>query len=88
MSARPSRYNWKDTIGDAAGRSPAVSPWARYSRRPDPEHYESFGMGFFEFFWFCENLGAEPVPVLNAGTSATAPLDELGTWIQDALDRS
>jgi alpha-L-arabinofuranosidase len=88
-----SRYNWKDTIGDAAERRPAVSPWAGYSRRPDPEHYDSFGMGFFEFFQFCEDLGAEPPPVLNpvmgaTFTGETAPLDELGSWIQDALDRA
>jgi alpha-L-arabinofuranosidase len=86
-----SRYQWKMTIGDVAGRPLLISPWNQFSRRPMPDYYQSFGLGFFEYFQLCEDLGAEPLPVLNPGMSAmfakeVVPLDQLTPYVQDALD--
>jgi alpha-N-arabinofuranosidase len=57
-----------------------------------PDYYQSFGLGFFEYFQLCEDIGAEPLPILNCGMACQfnsgelAPLDQLGPYIQDALD--
>ena len=60
--------------------------------RPTPDYYQSFGLGFFEYFQLCEDLGAQPLPILNCGMACQfnsgelCPLDALGPYIQDALD--
>jgi alpha-L-arabinofuranosidase len=82
-------YRWKDTIGDVAERKQNANLW---QNRESPQYNQTYGLGFFEFFQFCEDIGAEPLPVLNCGMSCQArrgspvPLSELGPWIQDALD--
>jgi alpha-L-arabinofuranosidase/glucose/arabinose dehydrogenase len=83
-------YRWKDTIGDVAERKQNYNLW-RDER--SPQYQQTYGLGFFEYFQFCEDIGAEPVPVVNCGMSCQArrrgthvPLAELGPWIQDALD--
>jgi alpha-L-arabinofuranosidase len=60
--------------------------------RPTPDYFQSFGLGFFEFFQLCEDIGAEPLPILNCGMACQfnsgelVPLDELHPYLQDALD--
>ncbi len=86
-----SRYNWKNSIGELGGRLVTISPWNRFSRRPMADCYFSYGMGIFEYFQFCEDIGAEPLPAVNPGMSAQftqelAPMDQLEPFIQDALD--
>lgn len=83
-------YRWKDTIGDVAERK---QNWNLWQNRESPEYSQTYGLGFFEYFQFCEDIGAAPVPVVNCGMSCQArrrgkhvPLGELGPWIQDALD--
>ena len=51
-------YNWKDTIGLPEERKENYNLW---------NYMMSYGLGFHEFFQLCEDLGAEPVPVLYAG---------------------
>jgi alpha-L-arabinofuranosidase len=82
-------YRWKHTIGDVAERKQNWNVW-RNDRSP---HYnQTYGLGFFEFFQFSEDIGAEPVPVVNCGMCCQArkgpfvPLDQLGPYVQDALD--
>ena len=62
------RYQWKDTIGDVASRRPLVNRWnTEFIHRFTPDYYQSFGLGFFEYFQLSEDIGAEPLPVLNVG---------------------
>lgn len=82
-------YRWKDTIGDVAERK---QNWNFWRDIKSPEYNQTFGLGFFEYFQFCEDLGAEPVPVINCGMyfqgdiNTPVPLDQLGPYVQDALD--
>ncbi|MBC6607639.1 alpha-L-arabinofuranosidase [Hymenobacter sp. BT188] len=62
------RYQWKETIGDVASRSPIINRWnTEFKHRFTPDYYQSFGLGFFEYFQLSEDLGAEPLPILNVG---------------------
>lgn len=82
-------YRWKDTIGDVAERKQNANLW---QNNRSPQYYQTYGLGFFEFFQLCEDIGTEPLPVINCGMSCQArrgphvPLDELGPWVEDALD--
>ncbi len=87
------RYQWKNTIGPLEERKLLVNRWNyEFMHRPTPDYYQSFGLGFFEFFQLCEDIGAQPLPILNCGMACQfnsgelCPLDELNTYIQDALD--
>jgi alpha-L-arabinofuranosidase len=87
------RYQWKNTIHDLADRRLIVNRWnTEFTNRLAPDYYQSFGLGFFEYFQLCEDIGAEPLPVLNCGMACQfnsgqlVPLDELSPYIQDALD--
>ncbi|WP_052429463.1 alpha-L-arabinofuranosidase C-terminal domain-containing protein [Paenibacillus borealis] len=79
--ARNSMYRWKNTIGDVASRP---------SRRNNWSYNQSMGLGYYEYFQFCEDIGAAPLPVLPAAYNPhhglEEPLDQLGPWIDDALD--
>ncbi len=79
--ARNSMYRWKNTLGDVAQRP---------SRRNNWNYNQTMGLGFYEYFLFCEDIGAKAVPVLPAGYNPhnreAAPISELGPWIDDALD--
>jgi len=87
------RYQWKNTIGPIEERKLLVNRW-NYDllHRPTPDYFQSFGLGFFEFFQLCEDIGAAPLPILNCGMACQfdsgelCPLDELQPYIQDALD--
>ena len=87
------RYQWKNTIGPVAERRGQVNHWSyQLKHRPTPDYYQSFGLGFFEYFQLCEDIGAAPLPILNCGMSCQfmkaelCALDDLGPYIQDALD--
>lgn len=87
------RYQWKDTIGPREQRRLLINRWNNVFRhRPTPDYYQSFALGFLEYFQICEDLGAEPMPILNCGMACQfnsgelAPLDRLDPYIQDALD--
>jgi len=87
------RYQWKNTIGRPEERRLIINRWnMEFKHRPTPDYYQSFGVGFFEYFLLCEDLGAEPLPIINCGmacqfnTGELVPLDQLDPFIQDALD--
>ncbi len=87
------RYQWKNTIGPVEDRPLLVNRWNyEFLHRPTPDYYQSFGLGFFEYFQLCEDLGAQPLPILNCGMACQfnsgelCPLDQLDRYIQDALD--
>ena len=87
------RYQWKNTIGDVAERKLMINRWNdEFKHRPTPDYFQSFGLGFFEYFQMCEDIGAEPLPILNCGmacqfnSSELVPLDKLEPYIQDMLD--
>lgn len=82
-------YNWKNTIGKVEERKEIQNMWG---------YYQSYGLGFYEYFQLCEDVGAVPVPVVNCGMTCQGGVhggrskymakvgDELNTYIQDALD--
>jgi alpha-L-arabinofuranosidase len=87
------RYQWKNTIGPIEDRKLLINRWNyEFLHRPAPDYFQSFGLGFFEFFQLCEDIGAEPLPILNCGMACQfnsgelVPLDQLDPFIQDALD--
>ena len=87
------RYQWKTTIGDLSARPLLLNRWNdEFKHRATPDYFQSFGLGFYEYFLLCEDLGAEPLPILNCGmacqfnTGQLAPLAVLDPYIQDALD--
>lgn len=87
------RYQWKNTILPVPDRKLLVNRWNyEFEHRPTPDYYQSFGLGFYEFFQLCEDIGAQPLPILNCGmacqfnTGELVPMTELQPYIQDALD--
>jgi alpha-L-arabinofuranosidase len=87
------RYEWKKTIGPVESRPLLINRWNyEFVHRPAPDYFQSFGLGFFEYFQLCEDIGAEPMPILNCGMACQfnsgelVPLDQLQPYIQDALD--
>lgn len=86
------RYQWKKTIGDVTERRAMINRWADENDRVAPDYYQSFGLGFFEYFQLAEDIGAAPLPILNCGMACQfnsgemAPVDQLDEYIQDALD--
>lgn len=87
------RYQWKKTIGPVEDRELIVNRWnTELVKRPTPDYYQTFGLGFFEYFQIAEDIGAQPLPIINCGmacqfnTAEVVPLEELGPYIQDALD--
>jgi alpha-N-arabinofuranosidase len=87
------RYQWKRTIGPIEERQLIINRWnSEFSHRPAPDYFQTFGLGFYEYFQLAEDIGAEPLPILNAGmacqfnTAEVAPIDQLDPYVQDALD--
>jgi len=87
------RYRWKNTVGDIAKRQTIINRWNdEFDKRPAPDYFQSFGLGFYEYFQLAEDIGAKPLPILNCGmacqfnSSETAALDQLDEYVQDALD--
>ena len=87
------RYQWKKTIGPVAERELLINRWNyEFLHRPAPDYFQSFGIGFFEFFQLCEDIGAEPMPIVSCGLACQfnsgeqCTPEELNTFIQDAID--
>ncbi|VBB47477.1 Alpha-L-arabinofuranosidase domain protein [uncultured Paludibacter sp.] len=90
------RYQWKNTIVPVENRKLNENRWQyTFTNRFFPDYYQSYGLGFFEFFQLAEDIGAEPLPVLSCGLAcqfqnkdihAHVPVAELNPYVQDALD--
>ena len=90
------RYNWKNTVGPVENRPLNENRWEyTFPHRFFPDYYQSYGLGFFEFFQLAEEIGSEPLPILSCGLvcqfqndtdDAHCPVDKLDPFIQDALD--
>jgi alpha-L-arabinofuranosidase len=86
------RYQWKKTVGDVAERRAIINRWADENERITPDYFQSFGLGFYEYFQLAEDIGASPLPILNCGMACQfnsgelAAMEELDQYIQDALD--
>lgn len=84
-------YRWKNTIGPMEARKPQRNLWG---------YHQTAGLGYFEYFQFCEDIGAQPLPVVaagvpcqNSGTSPRGggqqcgiPMEEMDEYIQEILD--
>ena len=85
-------YRWKTTIGPKEQRRPLKNTWG---------YHQSMGLGYYEYFQFCEDLGMQPLPILPCGVSCqgtnggwgmkgqaqdVVPMSEMDEWVQDALD--
>jgi alpha-L-arabinofuranosidase len=87
------RYQWKNTLGPVEERKLLINRWNfEFKHRPTPDYFQTFGLGFFEYFQLSEDLGAEPMPILSCGLAcqfnsgeACTP-EELNEYIQDAID--
>ena len=90
------RYQWKNTIGPVENRPININRWNyTFSHKKFPDYYQSYGLGFYEYFVLSEDIGSEPLPVLNCGLSCqyenndpnqNCPVDKLEPYIEDALD--
>lgn len=87
------RYQWKKSIGKAEDREFLINRWnTEFAHRPAPDYFQSFGLGFFEYFQLAEDIGATPLPILSCGmacqfnTAELVPMEQLDPYVQDALD--
>lgn len=78
---RNSMYRWKNTIGNVEERPARRNNWG---------YNQTLGLGYYEYFLFCEDIGAKAIPVIPGGYDPhhgrIVPIEELGPWIEDALD--
>ena len=82
-------YDWKETIGPVEQRRARRNSWG---------YHQTMGLGYFEYFQFCEDIGAKPLPVVTAGVCCQhagsspgrgqegLPMEEMPAYIQDVLD--
>ena len=85
-------YRWKTTVGPKEQRRGLKNTWG---------YHQSMGLGYFEYFQFCEDLGMQPVPILPCGVSCQGtnggwgmkdqaqdwvPMDQMDEWVDEALD--
>ena len=85
-------YRWKTTVGPKEQRKGIKNTWG---------YHQSMGLGYFEYFQFCEDLGMEPLPILPCGVSCQGtnggwgmkdqaqdwvPMEEMDEWVSEALD--
>ena len=82
-------YLWKRSIGKLEERQHMPNIW---------NYHQTLGLGYYEYFLFCEDIGAEPLPVIPAavpcqnsshgghGQQGGVPMDEMDAFIQDILD--
>ncbi|SEA07179.1 Alpha-L-arabinofuranosidase [Arachidicoccus rhizosphaerae] len=87
------RYQWKNTVGPIDQRQVIMNRWnTEFAHKPTPDYFQSFGLGFYEYFQLAEDIGAEPLPIINCGmacqfnSAETVDTSDLGTYVQDALD--
>ncbi len=91
-----SRYNWKNSVGPVENRPLNENRWHyTFPHRFFPDYFQTYGLGFYEYFLLSEEIGAEPLPVLSCGLACQFQNDspdahvkvcDLGSYIQDALD--
>jgi alpha-N-arabinofuranosidase len=82
-------YDWKDTVGPVEQRVAARNSWG---------YHQTMGLGYFEYFQFCEDIDAFPLPVVTAGVCCQhagdspgrgqegLPMEEMPGYIEDVLD--
>ena len=85
-------YHWNETVGPLQDRKPDMNIW---------HYHQTRGLGFYEYFQFCEDIGAEPLPVLAAGVPCQnsqnnadglggqqggIPMADMPAYIQELLD--
>lgn len=79
--ARDAQYRWKNTVGKIEGRPARRNNWG---------YNQTLGLGFFELFQLCEDIGAKPLPVISPGYDPhhhrEAPISHMDYFIQEALD--
>jgi alpha-L-arabinofuranosidase len=90
------RYQWKNSVGQVENRPLNENRWNyTFAHRMYPNYFQTYGLGFYEFFLLSEKIGAEPLPVVSCGLAcqfqnhtddAHVPVDELQPYIDDALD--
>jgi alpha-N-arabinofuranosidase len=87
------RYQWKKSVGNVEERKTMMNRWnVEFGHKQTPDYFQSFGLGFYEYFQLSEDIGATPLPILSCGmacqynTGQLAPLEELDPYVQDALD--
>ncbi len=92
------RYQWKNSVGDVENRPLNENRWRdTFPYRLYPNYYQTYGLGFYEFFLLSEKIGAEPLPILSVGLAcqyqnddndpnAHVAVDDLQPYIDDALD--
>lgn len=87
------RYQWKNSVGPVENRPLNENRWNyTFKHRFFPDYYQSYGLGFYEFFLLSEDLGAEPLPVISCGlacqyeSTECVPVGDLQPYIDDAVD--
>ena len=90
------RYQWKNSVGQVENRPLNENRWNyTFPHRMYPNYFQTYGMGFYEFFLLSEKIGAEPLPVISCGLAcqfqnddikAHVALDQMQPYIDDALD--
>lgn len=87
------RYQWKKTVGPVEDRETMINRWnVEFKNKQAPDYFQSFGLGFFEYFQLSEDIGAQPLPILSCGIACQynsgelVPMEELDPYVQDALD--
>ncbi|MBQ9191082.1 MAG: carbohydrate binding domain-containing protein [Bacteroidaceae bacterium] len=91
------RYQWKNSVGPVENRPINKNRWENtFTYRYYADYFQSYGLGFFEYFQLAEEIGAEPLPVLNVGMAcqfqngedAHAPATKAGLqqFIDDCID--
>ncbi|NMH28614.1 alpha-L-arabinofuranosidase C-terminal domain-containing protein [Flavobacterium silvaticum] len=87
------RYQWKKSVGKVDDRELLVNRWNKeFKHRPAPDYYQTFGLGFYEYFQLAEDLGASPLPILSCGmacqfnTGELVEMHDIDPYVQDALD--
>lgn len=90
------RYDWKKSVGPVENRPLNENRWQyTFPHRFFSDYYQSYGLGFYEYFLLSEEIGAEPLPVVSCGLTcqfqnedmhAHVPVGELDMYVQDALD--
>ncbi|MGN1098260.1 MAG: alpha-L-arabinofuranosidase C-terminal domain-containing protein, partial [Clostridia bacterium] len=85
------RYNWKDSVGPVERRKENWNRWQTGSNAYD--YCQTYGLGFYEYFLLCEDIGAKPLPVVSVGIGCQYQSGEVSSWdelysiyIQDTLD--
>src|SRR5215467_2683472 len=86
-------YQWIPPVGATNDRKLIVNRWnTEFRHRLTPDYYQSFGLGYFEYFQLAEDIGAEPLPIMNCGmacqfnSAELVPVNQLDPYVQDALD--